>query len=410
MTNIKTKSMKTTSFLDLDFYKLTMGQFVWKHFPEAMVKYELKNRTKDVTLGNFVPVTLVEKSLQEYKRARITTEEVNYLRSLGHFEEGYLEFLQTFQLPDPECLMSDRGVLSVSASGKWYENIYWETVVLSAVNEIYCKSFETELGGKEKVFQEGRHRLSDKIIFLKKYPQLTFTEFGTRRRHSIEWQEEVLKMLIKEVPGQLKGTSNVHLAMKLGLKPIGTIAHEYWMTGSALFGETDSDILGSHGKMLDMWYDYYGEKFSIALTDTFGTDFFFKDFGKERAEKWIGLRQDSGDPFSFATKTIDFYISNGINPKRKGITFSDGLDVNKIIALYNAFSDRIGVGFGWGTDLTNDVGIKTLSLVMKATECNGHGLVKLSDNLNKATGTPENIERFKKIFGYVNEKSEKLVY
>ena len=402
--------MNGFSFLDFDFYKLIMGQFVWKHFPDTIVKYEFKNRTKDVILGGIISISSVKQSLLEYKNSPLTKEEAEYLKSLGHFEDGYIEFLKNVQLPTPECSMSDNGQLVVSVTGKWSEAIYWETVVLSSVNELYCASFKDGLGGKGKIFSEGHRKLDDKIALLKKYPGIRFSEFGTRRRHSLEWQEEVIKTLMKEVPEQFIGTSNVHLAMKYGISPIGTQAHEMFMVGSALFGDLDSDILGSHGKVLDMWYNYYGEKFSIALTDTYGTDFFFRDFGKERADKWKGLRQDSGDPFEFATKTIDFYVDSGVNPKRKTITFSDGLDVNKIVALYNGFSDRIGTGFGWGTDLTNDVGIKTLSLVMKATECNGRGLVKLSDNLNKATGLPENVERFKKIFGYVNEKSEKLIY
>ena len=402
--------MEQTSFLDLDFYKLSMGQFVWKYFHSEMVKYEFKNRTKDVILGNFVSVKSIQESLSRYKNSPLTEEEAQYLRGLGHFEEGYINFLKNITLPNPECYMNNDGQMVISVSGKWSEAIYWETVVLSAVNELYCASFSTELGGKEKVFQEGKKRLADKILFLQKYPGIRFSEFGTRRRHSLEWQEEVLKTLIKEVPEQLMGTSNVYLAMKLGIKPIGTTAHEVDMIGSALFGDTDEDILCSHGNMLDMWYGYYGEKFSIALSDTFGSDFFLKDFGEERAKKWNGLRQDSGDPFKFAEKVIKFYISNGVNPKRKTIIFSDGLDVNKIIALYNAFNDRINVSFGWGTDLSQDTGIRPLSLVMKAVESNCKGLVKLSDNLAKATGSPENIERYKKIFGYINTQKEKLVY
>lgn len=403
--------MNAVSFLDLDFYKLTMGQFVWKHFRDVVDKYEFKNRTKDVALGSYISLDAIHKCISAYKAKSLTNEEADYLRSQGHFEEGYIKFLQKLKLPTPEFSVSvGSGTLNISVVGTWAEAIYWETVILSAVNELYCASLEEKMGGREALWTEGRKRLADKITILKKYPELKFTEFGTRRRYSLAWQEEVLRTLMHEVPEQLVGTSNVYLAMKLGLKPIGTMAHELLMSAAALFGDSDEDVLASHNKILDMWYDYYGEKFSIALTDTYGTEFFFRDFGKERAEKWKGFRQDSGDPFSFATKAVDFYINSGVNPKRKTLTFSDGLDVHKIIALFNGFSDRIGTGFGWGTDLTNDVGIKTLSLVMKAVECEGKGLVKLSDNLNKATGLPENIERFKKIFGYTNEKSEKLVY
>jgi nicotinate phosphoribosyltransferase len=402
--------MSTISFLDFDFYKITMGQFVWKYFPDTVVKYEFKNRTKDVCLGHFVSIDAVNSSISEYQKTKITESEAEYLIGLGHFEKGYIEFLKNITLPTPVVSLGSDGNLNISVTGKWSEAIYWETVILSIVNKLYCDSQEESAGGKEAIEKEGHKRLDEKILMLKKYPGIRFSEFGTRRRRSLEWQEEVIKTLIKEVPEQLIGTSNVHLAMKLGISPIGTQAHELFMTGSRLFGDSDSDIFSAHGKMLDMWYEYYGEKFSVALTDTYGTDFFFQDFGKERAEKWKGLRQDSGDPFTFAAKTVDFYISNGINPKRKSITFSDGLDVNKIVALYNGFSDRIGVGFGWGTDLTNSLGIKPLSLVMKVVKCEGKGLVKLSDNLAKATGKEDDIRRFKIIFGYINDKSEKLIY
>lgn len=398
------------SFLDLDSYKCTMGQFVWKHFPDAVVKYEFKNRTKDVRLAEIVHPSLVEFELRKYSRLRITDEEALYLKSLGMFEDEYINFLKKIQLSKPIVSVTEDGQLSISVEGRWCDEIYWETVVLSVVNELYCSKI-SESVDKNAILEDGRNRLLEKISVLKKYPSIRFSDFGTRRRHSLAWQENVLNILLKEIPEQLIGTSNVYLAMKLGLMPIGTQAHELLMIGSVLFGNSDADVLSSHGKILDMWYEYYGERLSIALTDTYGTEFLFRDFGKERAEKWKGLRQDSGDPFAFASKAIEFYSSFGINPNDKTIVFSDGLDVNKIIALHNSYSDKINVTFGWGTNLSQDFSaIKPLSLVMKAVECNGNGLVKLSDNMSKATGTNENIERFKRVFGYSNVNKEKLIY
>jgi nicotinate phosphoribosyltransferase len=398
------------SFLDLDFYKISMGQFVWKHFPDTIVKYEFKNRTKGVKLAEIVPVVLVGDAIRRYGKLKITEEEAQYLKSLGTLEDGYIEFLKNINLPRPVISEPADGQMSITVEGKWSEAIYWETVILSEVNELYCLVANT-MNGPSKIIEGGRKRLMDKISVLKKYPDIRFSDFGTRRRHSLKWHSEVIETLVKEVPGQLTGTSNVHLAMKYGIKPIGTMAHEMFMVGSALFGDSDVDILGSHGKILDLWYEYYGEKLSTALTDTYGTDFFFKDFGYERAKKWKGLRQDSGDTFIFANKALEFYTSLGINPKEKMIVFSDGLDINKIISLHNSYCEKIGVTFGWGTNLTQDFEeIAPLSLVMKAVECNGKGLVKLSDNIAKATGLEENVERFKRIFGYVNNKKENLVY
>jgi nicotinate phosphoribosyltransferase len=159
-----------------------------------------------------------------------------------------------------------------------------------------------------------------------------------------------------------------------------------------------------------MWYETLGQEYSIALTDTFGTEFFFRDFGKERSEKWKGLRQDSGYADVFARAQKGFYQKNGIDAKSKLFVPSDGLKTDIIMSLDEQFGKEMKMIPGWGTDLTNDVGFKPLSIVMKAVEVNGFGTVKLSDNIAKATGKSEDIERYKRIFNYTNVDAQELVY
>jgi nicotinate phosphoribosyltransferase len=206
------------------------------------------------------------------------------------------------------------------------------------------------------------------------------------------------------------GTSNVYFARKYSLAPIGTMAHEMFMVMSGVMHGTDETIYASHNRVLQDWWDYYGFDLSIALTDTYGSDFFFRDLSLEQARNWKGLRQDSGDPVAFGEKAIRFYESRGIDPREKLIVFSDGLDIESIYQLTEHFAGRIKIAFGWGTNLTNDLGFGALSLVVKVVESCGHGTVKLSDNLAKAIGTPEDIERFKRVFGYTGTLFEACRY
>lgn len=403
------KSMRDLSVkspLDVDFYKYTMAFFVWKFFPDVHVKYEFKNRTKGVSLGHLHRSVVIE--LHNIRRLyKYQEEELNYIASLKMFPEEFIRFLALIELPEI-TVTEEENELKISTEGHWKTAIWWETMVLSSVNFLCYKDLGILTGKDYKLI--GDENLTKKIETLKQNPNVRFTEFGTRRRHSYEWQKHVVERLKNEVPEQLVGTSNVLLAKELGLKPIGTMAHEMLMVGSRLFGDSDDNIKSSHGRILDMWFDLYGEKLSIALTDTFGSKFFFEDFGKERAEKWMGLRQDSGSPEEFAKTEIEYYKNLEINSTNKTFVPSDGLICPVITNLTNSFSKDINVIAGWGTDLTNDVGFKPLSIVMKATQANGQGLVKLSDNIAKAVGSPEDIERFKRIFGYENTSSQEIIF
>jgi nicotinate phosphoribosyltransferase len=250
----------------------------------------------------------------------------------------------------------------------------------------------------------GIEQLKEKNRILGEHPEVSVSDFGTRRRWSRERHELVVRILAEERPrSQFLGTSNVALAMDLGLPVIGTSAHELPMEVGALYRSTEAPFV-SQNRVLTYWWSEYGRDLSIALTDTLGTPYFLKHLPYEVARDWKGFRQDSGDPIAFGEMVIAFYESLQIDPKKKLIVFSDGLDIHAIIKIANHFRGRIRTTFGWGTNLTNDWGFQTLSLVMKAVSVRKKGkliwTVKLSDNLAKAIGDPAVIAYYKKECGY----------
>ncbi len=400
------------SILDLDMYKLTMGQFAYHRYPNVPVKYAFKNRTSKVKLANIVDEADLRTELDHIRKLKLTDYEANYLSTLKNgdgpmFKKDYIGFLKEMDLPDYNLGKED-GNYVLEFEGDWSKAIYWETLALSTMNELYYKSLTKDMNPEDmaSVYREGQRRLEAKVKILSDNPGVRFIEFGTRRRFSQEWQERVVSYLKENTPNNIIGTSNVYLAMKHGLVPKGTIAHEHDMVLSGIMHGSDDEIRASHNRALREWWDEYGPGLSIALTDTYGSNFFFKDFTPEQAKNWIGLRQDSGRPEEFARRQIDFYENLKINPKDKLFVPSDGLEINKIVDLHNEFNDKINVVAGWGTSLTNDLGFDSLSLVVKAVESNGHGTVKLSDNPAKKTGKPEDVERFVKIFGYDENEHE----
>ena len=376
------------SFLDLDYYKLTMGQLVFKHFPSVRVKYQLINRSKDICLPDYISKRELIKEFNQIRKLKIDDKEHSYLKKLKIFSDDYLQFLKKINLPQI-TVSNDGKNYQIEVEGSWSEAIYWETFVLGTLIERYCFSFINNQNQSSNYFiKQGQQRLFEKINKLKKYPEIKLADFGTRRRFNFEWQKQILQTFKKELPNQLAGTSNAILAEELNLKPVGTFAHEMYMI---FYGIGHQDIVSSHKKVLDIWWTEYGHQLSTALTDNYGSDFFFNNFSKSQAEKWRGLRHDSGDPIEFAEKAIGFYQKLKIDPKEKIIVFSDGLNVDLIIKIYRRFKGKIQMIFGWGTGLTNDLGIEVPQIVFKPVEANGQKIAKLTDDINKATGDTESL-------------------
>lgn len=407
------------SRLDTDFYKFTMGQFVFHRYPNVQVKYAFKNRTSSVHLAEWIPENELREELDHLMHLPFLDDEIAYLRSVEIggkriFQEDYLEFLRNLKRLPQYTFEKKNGDYILEFPGPWSEAIYWETPGLGIKSELYYRNRLKPFPKphRELIFEGGARRLLEKTKRIRRYPEAKIIEFGTRRRFERKWQDTgVVEKLKKELPTQqLLGTSNVYLARKHDLKPMGTVAHEEEMAIAGLMSDTDENLRASHGRVLREWEEEYSPNLLVALTDTFGSKFFFEDMTREQAEKWAGLRQDSGNPLVFGEAAIAFYQKHGVDPKTKSIVFSDGLDVDIIIKLHKAFRDRIKTIFGWGTNLTNDLGFKALSLVIKLTEANGKKTVKLSDNLAKATGTQEDIERYKRVFGHTSNFSEECKY
>lgn len=384
----------------LDYYKPTMSQVEFERHPDAEVTFTLKNRS-DKLLSEYVTPEELRERLKQVQRGW-QPEEIAYLAGLtaqdgqARFSEDYLNFIADHQLPGLTIGYDERSDIAVQTTGEWPLVTFWETVIMSELNELYFKNKLAKdglsLGDLER---EGDRRLSEKIARLRARPDIKFSDFGTRRRFSYDWHKHVVERLAEECPENFVGTSNVYLAHKLGLNPIGTFAHELPMGYAALADARGEDPLVGHNRMLQDWQNRYGSDLSTALTDTFTTDFFFADFSPEQADQWAALRHDSGDPIEFGERVINFYRNNGINPAEKTIVFSDGLDIDMIIHLKDHFGDRIQTMFGWGTTLTNDLGVKPNNFVMKATAINGTPTVKLSDAEGKHTGPTDKITLYK---------------
>ena len=223
------------------------------------------------------------------------------------------------------------------------------------------------------------------------FGQMTLADFGTRRRYSHDNQERIVKIFKENCPGFI-GTSNVYFAMKYGLKPIGTQAHEWFQAHSAMFGYRMANRMA-----MDKWVEVFRGDLGIALSDTFTTDVFYQDFDMKLAKLFDGVRQDSGDPFQFIHKTLAHYEKLGIDPKSKTIVFSDGLDVETAIEIDNHAYGKIKTAYGVGTNLTNDVGVEPLNMVIKMISAkpeneDWHHCIKLSDSVGKHTGDKKEIE------------------
>jgi nicotinate phosphoribosyltransferase len=396
---------RVISLLDVDFYKLTMMQLAWKLHPDVVVKYEFINRDKTVKLGDLVNPYGLQVALLSAQSLRFTGGELAYLRSLGIFAEDFLTWLVDFQLPPVKVARTTDNQLSITTEGPWPVAILWETIILSVVNEMYNQEYiDRSPLTLVRTVSEGLARLDAKMELLSKTP-VSFTDFGTRRRFSHNWQGLVLDRL-NLTSQNFGGTSNVFWAKELGINPVGTYAHEMDMVYCGmkpLF--TYEEMKEAHLRMMDDWFAMYGAELSVALTDTYGSDFFFDTIGTERLNQWRGLRQDSGNPYIWATKAMTAFQEAGCDAKFKTLVFSDGLTVESIVGLDAMLHGDVIIRYGWGTDLMNDLGIRPLNIVMKAVEANGNGLVKLSDNMGKALGPyPEEIARIKRLVSYKREE------
>lgn len=375
------------SLLDTDLYKFTMQQAVFHQFPKAEVVYAFTCRDKETKLG-FLKEE-VEEQIKLLEKLRLTKEEKNYLISIRFLKADYVEFLDNYRFKSSQVKVSnENGELKLEIYGPWVETILFEVPVLAIISELFFQ----KTGNTAELKKEGANRLKEKIKLINEY-HLPLVDMGTRRRFSREWQEKVVEEL-KNNCSSFIGTSNVYLAMKYDLKAIGTQAHEWFM---AMLGLVDN-IAEAQKRALYVWLQEYGTDLGIALTDTFTTDAFFQDFGWVLATIFSGVRHDSDDPFKFGYKAINHYKKLSIDPRTKSLVFSDSLDIPKAIKIFLEFTQKIGVSFGIGTNLTNDLGVKALNIVLKLKRSNGVDTVKISDSPGKIMGDLNLAQKIKEIY------------
>ena len=369
------------SLLETDLYKFTMWQALLHGHPDAHTEYEFVCRNRpDFPLAELKDE--VEAQLDYLCSIGFTEDELAYLRALRYIKSDFVDFLALFRFQRKFIEVRAEGeTLVIHAAGPQVHVMAYEIFVLYIVNELYFRRCD-----QAAALAEGRRRLDDKIAQLqmfgageaRRHP-FEFSDFGLRRRFSAAWHDEVVERLAREVPQFFKGTSNVYLAKKFGLIPIGTMAHEYMQSFQA-FGVRLRDFQKAS---LEGWVHEFRGDLGIALTDVVGMDAFLNDFDLYFAKLFDGLRHDSGDPVVWGEKAIAHYQALRIDSNTKRLVFSDGLDFERAFMLHRHFADRIMVGFGIGTWLTNDVGRTPLNIVMKLIRCNGQSVAKLSDSPGK---------------------------
>ncbi|WP_447640308.1 MULTISPECIES: nicotinate phosphoribosyltransferase [Chitinophagaceae] len=381
------------SILDNDFYKFTMQCAVMKLFPDVKAQYHFINRGKHAFPDGFGDE--LRKHVNNMAHLQLTKQEkIFFAQKCPYLNPAYMDFLEGYHYDPSEVGITQNGTeLDVKVEGYWYRAILWEIPLLSLISELYYKFNNLQRISDEEIKDRTRRKMD-------LYEQLgaTVAEFGTRRRHSYHVHRTVMQALMEYYDDRgFVGTSNVHLAMLHNTRIIGTHAHEWFMFHGARYGYKIANAFS-----LKSWVDVYHGDLGIALTDTYTTDVFFSQFNKQYAKLFDGVRHDSGDPVEFAQKTINHYHSMNINPHYKTIIFSDGLNPEKVQTIVEACKDRIGISFGIGTNLTNDVGLQPMNIVMKMTavslpDMSWTPTVKLSDEHGKYTGDPRTIELAKEV-------------
>ncbi|MGY5367293.1 nicotinate phosphoribosyltransferase [Enterobacter oligotrophicus] len=365
------------TLLDTDAYKLHMQQAVFHHYHDVHVAAEFRCRGDDL-LGIYADS--IREQVDAMQHLALQDDEYQWLSGLPFFKADYLNWLRDFRYnPQQVTITNENGKLDIRLEGPWREVIMWEVPLLAVISELAHRYRSPETGVKQAVAS-----LENKLV---EFSHLTddldmsrfrLMDFGTRRRFSREVQQAIVERLQQEP--WFVGTSNYDLARRLDLTPMGTQAHEWFQAHQQI----SPDLANSQRAALAAWLDEYPDQLGIALTDCITMDAFLRDFGPEFAERYQGLRHDSGDPVEWGEKAIAHYEKLGIDPMSKVLVFSDNLDLAKAVDLYRHFSSRVNLSFGIGTRLTCDIPqVKPLNIVIKLVECNGKPVAKLSDSPGK---------------------------
>ncbi|WP_097458665.1 nicotinate phosphoribosyltransferase [Mangrovitalea sediminis] len=373
------------SLLDTDWYKLTMMQGVHHRYPNARVTWEFRSRSAE----DLKPyLSDIREQIDHLATLQLSREESAYLSRFPYMSPDFIRFLELFRFrPEYVDVGMDGSELCIVIDGPWSHSILFEIVVLAMISEVRNRVLYPDV----KIAQ-AEDRLRDKLENLRRRytPQqlagFNLADFGTRRRLSQPVQEAIIRILTAEFPGNFVGTSNVDIARRHGIRPLGTMAHEWIMAHQQL----GSRLVDSQRAALEAWVQEYRGYLGIAVTDTINLDAFLNDFDLYFAKLFDGLRHDSGDPMRFAEKCIRHYEKLGINPMTKTLIFSDALTLEKAMEIKMALEGRINTSFGIGTSLTCDVpGVEPMNMVIKMVSCNGQPVAKISDAPGKTMSRDE---------------------
>lgn len=391
------------SLLDTDFYKFNMNQVIFHKHTDANGEYYFKCRNSNISFTDEM-VEEINEQIDHLCTLTFKKDELDYLRSIRFIKNDYIEFLKLWRplREYVECKKLENGELSIVVKGPCFSAMQFEIYLLEIVNEVYFRmkyDYDELVESAKEKLEEKIKKLNDGTYTFK------FAEFGCRRRLSREWQDYMVSQFISRT-NACAGTSNVYLAKKYGVTPIGTFAHEFVQ----MYQGFPSIPLAytNHHALKDWFAEYQGDN-GTALTDTLTTDLFLLDFDYLECSIYSGVRHDSGDPYAWGDKMIKHYESYGINPKTKTLLFSDSLNFDRAQALYDYFKDRIKVAFGIGTFLSNDTKVETLNIVIKLQRVNGRPVAKLSDDTGKTMCIDDNyFEYLKRAVEYRIEETKKL--
>ena len=391
--------MIINSLLDNDLYKFTMMQAAFHNFPGAIADYEFVLRSKGVDLRPYRRD--IELEIDHLCSLKFVAEDLDYLSTLLFIKGSFLNFLEDFRLKRRDVLVYEKeGALRIRISGSWVHTILYEVPLMAIISETYLK----DKGSKTEAFAKGLAKIKENVALIKKSDSsytsgksyFKFADFGTRRRYSQEWHDKVVETYKELVPKNIVGTSNIYLARKHDLSPIGTMAHEWLQAGQ---GIGSVPLAKSQQFMLETWVKEYRGDLGIALSDTINMSAFLKDFDSYFSKLYDGVRHDSADPYVWGDRMIAHYKKLKINPKTKSLVFSDGLNFAKALEISKYFFGKANISFGIGTKCSNDVGIDALSMVIKMIFINNNPVAKISDEPAKAIcKDPEFLSYLKKVY------------
>ncbi|MCR9273038.1 MULTISPECIES: nicotinate phosphoribosyltransferase [Mameliella] len=409
------------SLIDTDFYKLLMCQSVFRNKRDTEVTFSLINRSTHVPLAELIDEGELREQLDHIRSLSLTRGESTWMRGNTFygkrqmFTPEFMDWFENLRLP-PYHLERVGDQYELTFEGKWPEVMLWEIPALAVLMELRGRAVLHDMGRFELqvLYARAMTKLWQKVEHLRQVPDLRIADFGTRRRHSFLWQDWCVQAMLEGLGPSFVGTSNCLIAKNRDLEAIGTNAHELPMVYAALAGD-DAELARAPYDVLADWHEEHEGNLRIILPDTYGTEGFLKR-APDWLAGWTGIRIDSGDPAAGAEAAIDWWKSRGEDPRSKLIIFSDGLDETKILELFQQFTGRVRVSFGWGTLLTNDFRglveddrLSPFSLVCKAVSAEGKPTVKLSDNPNKAMGPADEIARYKRVFGVGEQEAMEVV-